>query len=227
MWGRSGAITSKSTSGTEPLEGGPAREAYATGRHCSRRARGDLLHAEGLGRSRAHAGDCGRRAGVRQCQGVRAPASDGRDRAAPGRVGGAETDAHLHREADRKLRPESRGTALHGDDAERSDRHGQPDRARPRQAARQDPHHRPLRHEALPESDVRGRERRRVERGVPDRDGARSSRRSRRASSPTSWSGSTARKLSSSGTRTRTAPTAAATTSRPRRRRAQSRRSRR
>ena len=58
-------------------------------------------------------------------------------------------------------------------DADRAGPHGQPDRHDSRRAQGPHRHRRPLRHQAVPRVPVRRRQRRRVERGVPDRARAR------------------------------------------------------
>ena len=74
---------------------------------------------------------------------------------------------------------------------------------------------RPLRHQAVRGLHVRRRQRRRLERRVPDRDGARA-QRPRRTRCRSSCCSSTARKRSSTGTGRTITPTAAGTTSRRR-----------
>ena len=74
-----------------------------------------------------------------------------------------------------------------------------------------DRHRRPLRHEAVPRVPVRRRERRRVERGVPDRAGARA-QGAQEPAHDRARSSSTARKRSATSGRAPTTPTAAATT---------------
>ena len=91
----------------------------------------------------------------------------------PAGLGRRRRDPALHQGADGRHRRAGGRAGLRGEDADRPGEDGE----RARHDSRRAPgaHHprRPLRHEALPAVPLRRRQRRRVEHGVPDRDGAR------------------------------------------------------
>ena len=126
--------------------------------------------------------------------------------------------ATTSRQAADGARPDGRRAGVRGRHAGRPDQDGQPARDDPGGAVarpKADHRRRPLRHQAVQGVHVRRRQRRRLERGVPDRAGARAEG-GRRPRSRSSCCSSTARKRSGPSGRARITPTAAATTSTPR-----------
>ena len=102
-----------------------------------------------------------------------APAAARGDRTAAGRIGGHRADAQVHQEPARGRRTDASSSRRGTIDTPIGTVH-MVNLIATIPGAQQGPHRhrRPLRHEAVPRIPVRRRERRRIERGVPDRAGA-------------------------------------------------------